>query len=469
MPLKSSRQIIQTGVLIVFVVSLIPYPVYQVQAKSDLNRTIDDATSLMYISDAILLNDIVDDETSSNSKVSSRTLPGHSLDEATDLINQMIDATKAQRNDHDKKCRETVEIYRQQGKTCEVDQTNAYCKSKRAELTAKIAALRKARGGDNRKWFTKQYHGLKRAGAKFWHRIGPLGRKFLREVGPQALKIVLAGGPGTEALMNNLIKHTAKNMARQRIKQIGFQALQRILKVQIEVATAAGVDICEEKEEEVKSSKVENTEEISHEEILKFSLSSEEIDFSWYSLFDPPDDNNYYDCGSLHPDEDDLFEQTTIDIQIDPVNKTLSSETIQGFRIIEHVFEWRSSLQHQSFVLKIEGPYEVEEETENVVLLLKGNAKLSLTLDGSRKCHYWENPESGDLVSRYITIDRNQTIEYDDIPYELIVFTEDGQSAEVTLWVGSGYEGWDTGFGFWFLTLGHTITKEELDSIWPAD
>ncbi len=48
------KQFIHTGILIVFVVSLIPYPVYQVQAKSDLNRTIDNAAALMYISDAIL-------------------------------------------------------------------------------------------------------------------------------------------------------------------------------------------------------------------------------------------------------------------------------------------------------------------------------------------------------------------------------------------------------------------------------
>ena len=234
--------------LLVFLLTLIPF--FFFFASSELSRTLENSLSLMYVSDSILLNEIVDDETSSNTKVSSRTLTGYLPDETTDLINQMVNATKAQRNDHDQKCRETIEIYRQQGKTCEVDQTNAYCKSKRAELTAKIAALRMKRGGDMRKWFTKQWHGLKRAGAKFWHRIGPLGRKFLREVGPQALKIVAAGGPGTEALLRNLIKHTAKNMARQRMKQIGLQALQRILKVQIEVATAAGVDICEKKEEE---------------------------------------------------------------------------------------------------------------------------------------------------------------------------------------------------------------------------
>ena len=199
--------------LLIFSANLLPLNIAYAEAVPQ--RTLYDALNLMYISDSILLNEIVDDETSSTSKVNAGTKPNASSDEITDSINLMINATKQQRNDHDRKCRESIEIYRQQGKTCEVDQTNAYCKSKRAELTAKIAALRKKRGGDNRKWFTKQWHGLKRAGAKFWHRIGPLGRKFLREVGPQALKIVAAGGPGTEALLKNLFKHTVKNMARQ--------------------------------------------------------------------------------------------------------------------------------------------------------------------------------------------------------------------------------------------------------------
>ena len=92
-----------------------------------------------------------------------------------------------------------------------------------------------------------------------------------------------------------------------------------------------------------------------------------------------------------------------------------------------------------------------------------------MTMDGSRKCNYWVYPESGDPVSRFITIDRIQTNDYNDIPYELIVFTEDGQSAEITLWIGSGYEAWYTGYYFWFKTLSHTITKEEMDSIWPDD
>jgi hypothetical protein len=452
--------------LLIFSCSLVPLK--PVEAEEILQRSPEDAFALMYISDSILLNEIVDDETSSTSKVSASTKPDVSSDETTDLINQMINATKQQRNDHDRKCRETVEIYRQQGKNCEVDQTNAYCKSKRAELTAKIAALRKKRGGDERKWFTKQWHGIKRAGARFWHKVGPLGRKFLREVGPQALKIVQAGGPGTEALLKNLLKHTAKNMVRQRAKQIGIQALQRILRVQIDVAAAAGVDICDP-EEEAKSSEVEDKEGPSQEQVLKFSLSSEDINFSWYDLFDPPEDENYYDCGSIYPDEDDSFEQATINIQIDPVSRTLTSEAIQGSRTIEHIGEWKSSLFNQSFVLNIDGPYEIEEEIENVALLLKGNANLSMTMDGSRKCNYWVYPESGDPVSNFITIDRNQTNEYKDIPYKLIVITEDGTSAEVTLWIGYEYEAWYTGYGFGFNTLSHTITKEEMDKIWPDD
>ena len=166
-----------TILFLIFTTSLIP--VNYVQAEQGINRSVEDSIAFLYASEAILLNEIVDDETSSISKLSSHILPNIAKDETTDMLNQMINATKTQRNAHDQKCRETIEIYRQQGKTCEVDQTNAYCKSKRAELTAKIAALRKKRGGDKRKWFTKQWHGLKRAGSRFWHKIGPLGRKGL--------------------------------------------------------------------------------------------------------------------------------------------------------------------------------------------------------------------------------------------------------------------------------------------------
>jgi hypothetical protein len=234
--------------LFIFVLSLIPFNL--VHAEQDVTRDVEDALAFLYVSDSILLNEVIDDQTSSVNKRTASIQPEPNLDPTEDLYNHMINAVKKQRNDHDQKCRETEEIYRQQKKDCELNQTKAYCEAKRSVLTAKIAQLREKRGGDKRKWFTKQWHGLKRAGAKFWHRIGPLGRNFLREVGPAALKIVQAGGPGTEALLKNLLKHTAKKMARERMKQIGIRALQRILKVQLEVSAAAGIDICKDDEED---------------------------------------------------------------------------------------------------------------------------------------------------------------------------------------------------------------------------
>lgn len=257
--------------LLIFACGLIP--LNPVRAEGIITRTLDDATVLMYISDAILLDEDLD-ESAYSTGLRSPAYPSELLDIRGRLIDQMINATKKQRNDHDQKCRETAEIYRQQGKTCEADQTDSYCKQRNAELTNKIALLREVRGGDNRNALTRVWHGLKRTGAKFWHRIGPLGRKFLKEVGPQALKIVTTGGPGAEALLKNLLKHTAKNIVRQRAKQIGLRGLQRLLKVQFEVATAAGIDICNPEEEVSEETETEESEELTEEEEEESSLGA---------------------------------------------------------------------------------------------------------------------------------------------------------------------------------------------------
>ncbi len=82
------------GMLMVFCLSLFPLPSQVSQAEEAIHYSLNDAISLMYISDAILLNEIVDDETNSISKVSSRTPTGYLPDETTDLIDQMINATK---------------------------------------------------------------------------------------------------------------------------------------------------------------------------------------------------------------------------------------------------------------------------------------------------------------------------------------------------------------------------------------
>ena len=252
--------------LLIFSCSLIP--LNPVQAEEQISRSIYNAQALLYLSEAILLDEDLE-ESAYSTRLQSTAYPSKLFDIRGRLIDQMINATKKQRNDHDQKCHETAEIFRQQGKTCEADQTEAYCKQRNAELTNKIALLRLVRGGDNRNFFTRRWHGLKRAGAKFWHRIGPLGRKFLREVGPEALKIVTTGGTGAEALFKNLLKHTAKKIGRQ---QIGLRALQRLLNVQFEVATAAGIDICNPEEEVSEETESEESEELTEEEEEESSL-----------------------------------------------------------------------------------------------------------------------------------------------------------------------------------------------------
>ncbi len=252
-----SKSIFLLGIIII---SMFPQNI--IQAEEKITRTFSSALDFLYLSDAILLNQVEDDETSSISALMSPTIPSPTLDIKTDLINQMINAVKNQRNDHFKKCTETVNLYREQGKTCEADKAEAYCKTKYQQLTDKISSLRILRGGDRRNFFTKTWHSIKRSGAKIWHRIGPLARKVLREVGPQALQIVSTGGAGSHAALRQLFKHTVKKIGREHLKEIAFKGIQRILKVQIDVATAAGIDICdpekEQTQEDSEQPKVEN-------------------------------------------------------------------------------------------------------------------------------------------------------------------------------------------------------------------
>ena len=147
-------------------------------------------------------------------------------------------------------------------------------------------------------------------------------------------------------------------------------------------------------------------------------------------------------------------------------NKTLSSETIKGNRTIEHPIEYRNSLQHQSFVVKLDGPYQVSEPNEDVLLILKGNTKLSMTLDAERECHYWEVPDVGDPVLIVYPINRIQTIDF-NTPYEVRIVTYDGKTGELYLTIGNELESWGKNTGFLIRTLGHTISTEEMQTIWP--
>jgi len=235
--------------LLIFLFSMIPFQATHAEEK--VTRTLSSALDFLYLSESILLNEVQDIETRIPDAVLSPAIPGPVSDIKTDMINQMINAAKNKRNDQYHKCNESVNLFLEQGKNCEAERTKSFCENQYQQMTDKIASLRIVRGGDLRNPFTKAWHGIKRSGAKIWRGIGPIARKVLREVGPQALQIVATGGIGSEQALKQLFKHTVKKIGREHLKQIAYKSLQRLLKIQLEVATAAGIDICDPKNEDV--------------------------------------------------------------------------------------------------------------------------------------------------------------------------------------------------------------------------
>jgi len=435
-----SKSIFLLGIIIISM-----FPQNSIQAEEKITRTFSSALDFLYLSDAILLNQVEDNETSSVSALMSPAFPSPALDSKTDLINQMINAAKNERNDHFKKCNETVNLYREQGQTCEADRAEAYCKVKYQQLTDKISALRILRGGDRRNFFTKTWHGIKRSGAKIWHRIGPLARKVLREVGPQALQIVSTGGVGSNAALRQLFKHTVKKIGREHLREIAFKGIKRMLKVQLAVATAAGIDICDPEQAITEGEKDTTAQEnISEDTVLEYTLTTNEIDFLWHSLLEPEDDSQ---CGGLWPtDEDEFFKPIDFILTIDTQNEVITAD-IQGSRIIDNLVEESEglfgSLQNQSFIARLEGPYQIDVIQEGVAIAFRGDTKLTLTLDGKRECHYWTT--SGGLELNQYWINRNETINL-DYSYEVLIHSYDGQTGGLRLYIRGESFGWNSGF-----------------------
>ena len=164
------------------------------------------------------------------------------------LLARIIHAKKMQRNDLDANCRLLKAYYRAQGKNCEVDRVNQTCQAKRAEINSLIGFYHKMRG-DRRKLFTRVWHNVKRNSSNFWYKIGPVGRNFLRQMGKEALQMVVSGG-FSGSVFKTMVEHTAKTMGREQIRKIAYQGVARLLKGQLALAEAAGVDICADEEQE---------------------------------------------------------------------------------------------------------------------------------------------------------------------------------------------------------------------------
>lgn len=227
--------------LLAFLINLLPAA--SVKASSEPFTTLEEAAALLYISDAILTpEEEIDDAPDGTGGLQLLTSPLNEID-AKPLLARYIHAKKMQRNDLDAQSRLLESYYRARGDDCSADRVKSYWTERRSEINSQIGYFHKLRG-DQRKPLTKVWHSLKRSASGFWHRIGPLGRNFLRSLGDEALQIVISGGSLSGATLKNLIKHTARTMGRERIKEAVFQGVQKLLQGQLEIAQAAGVDLC---------------------------------------------------------------------------------------------------------------------------------------------------------------------------------------------------------------------------------
>jgi len=76
-------------------------------------------------------------------------------------------------------------------------------------------------------------------------------------MGQEALQIVKSGGTLSSGALKNLIKHHIKSVARERIKQVVYQGIERLLQGQLAIAQASGVDICRQEEETLPDEQVQ--------------------------------------------------------------------------------------------------------------------------------------------------------------------------------------------------------------------
>ncbi len=301
MSIKSPIQFIQIGILVVFVISLIPSPGFQVQAEEAIRHSLDDAAALMYISEAILTDESEIDNSTASLGLLSLSQSRETDIDTNPLLARIIHAKKMQRNDLDANCKLITARLKTEGKDCEADKVNAYCQEKKNEINIQIGYYHKMRG-DRRKFFTRVWHSIKRNSSNFWHKIGPVGRNFLRRMGPEVLQIVASGGTLSGGVLKNLAKHIGKSMGRERIKQVVLQGVQRLLQGQIKIAQAAGVDICDPDEGQDTDQSADSPKSSEPVDILEYA-------YKWSC---DPKNGNYY-----HALQGDLAQETNPDLLVD--------------------------------------------------------------------------------------------------------------------------------------------------------
>ena len=224
--------------LLVFCFSLVPFGMGQAEGPG---RTFGEARALLYLSDALLEGEANLDTAAHVPGLMAPAPVVRQAEGAEEVLGRMIHATKQERNDHDANCRQLKRRYQSAGDQTAVQKLESYCKAERQRLTNRISFLRRLRGGDRRKVLTRFWHSVKRGSANLWRRIGPLGRNILRKVGDEAFNTVVSGGSLSGEVVRRLAKQAVKSTAREKLKQMTYRGVERLLQGQINIARAAGV------------------------------------------------------------------------------------------------------------------------------------------------------------------------------------------------------------------------------------
>jgi len=267
-----------TAVLIVLLVGLLP--VSPVTAQSPAEGSLNESASLAFASHSILLNEVDAEDDSQISDAVQEASQTNAVD-GKEALGYLIHATKQQRNELNDSCRQLRAAYRAEGKTCELQILNDYCKAEEAKLNQRIGFLHKLRG-DRRKFFTRVWHSLKRTGTRIWTAVGPVGRRILRNVGPEAAKIVLSGGSLSEGVIRKLVIKEARSVGKAEMNRLLERGLGRFLQGQAALAQAAGITDCTA--EKMKEARQQVAGDVGEPEMQAQSDQGESCETNWLYL-----------------------------------------------------------------------------------------------------------------------------------------------------------------------------------------
>ncbi|MFO8036061.1 MAG: hypothetical protein R6U57_05495 [Anaerolineales bacterium] len=210
-------------------------------------RAFEDALSLAYASHAILLGEVDEEEAARARGGLMAPARGSQADEGKAALGSLIHATKQQRNSLDDYCRRNLAAAKAEGDSCVQQVLTDHCSAQQEKLNRRIGFLHKVRG-DQRKFFTRVWHSIKRMGERIWHAVGPVGRRILRRAGQEALRIAKSGGSLSLSVVKEILIRHAVDVGVEELDLLIKKGIDRFLFGQVALARAAGVQNCTEED-----------------------------------------------------------------------------------------------------------------------------------------------------------------------------------------------------------------------------